>query len=144
MTREEALEALEALAGKRLPGPDDDLLGALGIEGDDANEFIEAYAEACEVDMSGFLWYFHYNADEPPGSRRVLPVLSDGTIPPYHPVTVENLVASAMAGHWVWDYPEHTIRHSRVFRAAFSLLLLLVFVGAVWIAWSFDPLERIR
>ena len=104
----------------------DDLLGAFGMEGDDANEFLEAYADRFGVDMSGFRWEFHYVADEPPFRRRVLPVDRDGKVIPFLPVTLRQLTRAAEAGQWQFDYPEHRIRISRV--AEYALALVLVFL----------------
>lgn len=42
------------------PPDDTDVFGQLGIEGDDAFEFIEAFANRFSVDMSGYRWYFHH------------------------------------------------------------------------------------
>ena len=109
-----------------------DLFGAFGMEGDDANEFLEAYADRFGVDMSGFRWEFHYVADEPPFRRRVLPVDVNGEVIPFMPVTLHQLIRAAETGRWRFDYPEHTIRISRfpqyvlVFALVLTLFVLLL------------------
>ncbi|KIC11859.1 hypothetical protein RA19_04275 [Leisingera sp. ANG-M1] len=102
--------AAQFSGGKSKGAGQDDLLGAFGLEGDDANEFLDAFAERYGVDFSGFLWESHYNADEPPGRRRVLPLDVSGKIIPYQPITLELLEKAVLAGRWSYEYPEHTIK----------------------------------
>ncbi len=88
------------------------LFGGGLLEGDDADEFLEAFAIRFNVDLSNFLLYFHCIGDEPPVWRRVLPIDADGKVIPFQPITVVDLVKAAEVGRWEWDYPEHTVRHS--------------------------------
>lgn len=90
-----------------------DLFGLLRLSGDDVTDFFEDYAARFDVDMSDFLWYFHYNADEPPHLRRVLPVLTDGQVAPYRPITLAQLVKAVEAGRWINAYPAHYLRKRR-------------------------------
>lgn len=87
-----------------------DLPGAFGLDGADVADFLEAFAAHYDVDLSGLRWEFHYNADEPPGSRRVLPLDASGKVIPYQPITLELLEKAVLAGKWGYDYPEHTIK----------------------------------
>lgn len=102
--------AAEYSCGKIKGAGHDDMLGAFGFEGDDADEFLEAFAERFSVDFSSLRWEFHYNADEPPGRRRVLPLDAFGEVIPYQPITLELLEKAVLAGKWGYDYPEHTIK----------------------------------
>jgi len=90
---------------------DEDLLGAYRMEGDDASEFLEAFADRFGVNLDGLLWYFHYNGDEPPPSRpRLYPVSPEGERLPTHAITLNDLVSAAEAGHWQFTYPAHEVR----------------------------------
>lgn len=40
-----------------------DVFSEVGIDGDDCNKFLLKYAERYSVDMSNFLWYFHYQEE---------------------------------------------------------------------------------
>jgi len=111
----------------------DDLLGVFGLDGDDASEFLEVYAARFGVDLAPMRWEFHYNADEPPYQRRVLPVGEDGNVIPWQPITLDDLVTAAEAGRWVWDYPEHQVRYAS--RAWIPVRFLVVLVSA-YIAWD--------
>lgn len=88
-----------------------DLFRALRLEGDDVNDFLDEFELQFGVDMSNFVWYFHYNADEPPMARRVVPILSGGEIAPYQPIAFCDLVRAAESGCWIWEYPEHHVRN---------------------------------
>lgn len=48
----------------RLADDDEDLFGTLGIEGDDASKFMDAFAERFEVDGANYLWYFHHGEED--------------------------------------------------------------------------------
>ena len=100
------------------------------MEGDDADEFLEAYADRFAVDLSSLIWYIHYNADEPPGIRRVLPIANDGKVIPYIPITLQHLVDAADRGRWEFDYPDHSVRHRR--GQMFVALLVLIGLAAIF------------
>jgi len=121
--------AAEYSGGKSNGSERDDLLGAFGMSGDDANEFLEAYADKYGVDMSEFRWEFHYIADEPPYRRRVFPLDKDGKVIPFMPVTLPQLVRAAGAGRWRFDYPEHTLRTIWVLRSLLVLAVALMMLG---------------
>lgn len=108
-----------------------DFLDAFDLEGDNANEFLEEYAERFNVDLESFLWYFHYNADEPPMYRRVKPVDQNGRAFHLRPITLEQLVQAAEAGRWLETYPEHTVRKSKILMIV--LLTLLIGFGLLWL-----------
>lgn len=107
-----------------------ELFKDLGIAGDDFHEFMEEYAQAFNVDMSGYLWYFH--ADEegvgflggifcPPPYKRV------GHIP----VTPAVLKRCAESGVWDIEYPEHVLprqRYDVVINKIIVLGLLIVLI----------------
>lgn len=111
------------------------------MEGDDANEFLQEFAEAFEADLGALLWYFHYNADEPPYVQRVCPFSPDGQRLRQRPIKLGDLVAAAEAGQWTVTYPPpHEAREtllSKLFRwhlAGFAL------TAAILWAWTrFGP-----
>jgi len=111
----------------RGPVGDDTSLQELGVWGDDWHELLGAYAQRFNVDMSGYLWYFH-TRDEgvgsigglffPPPHRRVTQI----------PVTIGMLKDFARSGAWGIEYPKHRIPTKRYdvlvnrFLAAIGLL----------------------
>lgn len=116
--------------------PSDVFIGN-GIEGDDADELLKAFAEAFDVDLSQFIDYFHFVGDEPPMGRREFPVDADGKVIPFWPVTLDMLVDAAEAGHWTLVYPEHEVRTSlwwRVFE--YGALALLLVAAPMFIAYE--------
>ena len=90
-----------------------DLFGHFQLDGADITDFLTEYAERFGVDMSDFLWEFHFNADEPPHYRRVIPVGVDGKDIPWMPISLDQLVRAAEQGRWAFDYPEHTTRTAK-------------------------------
>ncbi len=114
-------------------GAHDNLLTAMGAGGDDASAFLEGFAERYSVDMTAFLWVFHYNADAPPNFRKGKPVDRDGRSFETIPITPSLLAEAATQGHWPLEYPSHQMRVSRwplrlmfVFLATLVLSIILV------------------
>lgn len=106
------------------------------MEGDDATEFLESFAETYENSLDGILWYFHFIGDEPPGHRRVLPVGTEGAIIPSYPITLTHLVAAAETGQWPIKYPAHTVRQSlfsKIMIALFCFSVFAVFAAAAFV-----------
>ena len=96
----------------------------LGIIGDDFHEMIDGYATRYNVDMNGYLWYFH--ADEegvdgigalffPPPYKRVKRI----------PLTPKMLAGFANKGKWDIKYPAHKIPAKR-YDLLINLILLIV------------------
>ncbi|PCJ06853.1 MAG: hypothetical protein COB16_12325 [Rhodobacteraceae bacterium] len=130
--REGILLLATKFSGKKSKGTEQsDLLGAFSLDGADASDFLEGYMEKFNVDLSDLRWEFHFNADEPPHSRRILPIDADGRVIPYMPITLDQLVAAAEQGCWQFDYPEHALRNgfsSRFSLSIFAMLLVFLFV----------------
>ena len=87
--------------------PGDDLMNVHGVCGDDFHELMDEYAKLFNVDMAGYLWYFH--ADEEGGWNSI-----GGSFfrPPYErvthiPVTPALLLDIANKGRWEIQYPPH-------------------------------------
>lgn len=131
--REDILALAEECSGKTSNGTEQsDLLGAFGLEGEDANEFLEKFALKFDVDLSSLRCEFHYIADEPPGFRRVLPVDQLGKVIPFAPIRLEQLFDAAETGRWAYAYPEHRLRMSRLKYVLFAFVLAL-FAGVYWV-----------
>lgn len=102
------------------------LFGPGRLEGDDGDEFLLAFAEAFDVDVHDFRSYMHYDADEPPGNRRLIAYGEDGAGIPLIPVSIADLVDAADAGRWNMTYPVHRLRISwrrRLIRLGYGVLL---------------------
>ena len=119
---------------------DSDIERDLGCTGDDFFELMEAYQKEHDVDMSGFLWYFH-SYDEASATfspfTRHTPTDEVERIP----VTVALLTECANQGRWFVDYPQHTLSNKpritiaeRIFTWALSLFVLFM-VGRKLVQW---------
>jgi hypothetical protein len=113
---------------------DSDIFSQVGIDGDDCDEFLQKFSEKYGVDMSDFLWYFHYQ-DEASitfnlGSRffktpnqRVQEI----------PITPKMLAEFATTKKWKINYPEHKLaayRYDMIFNWVFifSFIFFLFFI----------------
>lgn len=115
-----------------------DLPGAFGLDGADITDFLEAFADHFDVDISSLRWEFHYNADEPPGRRRVLPLDPAGNVIRYDPITLGLLEQAVLAGCWSYKYPEHSIKELpfRIELPRWSFWLLLALACCLPLLWS--------
>lgn len=111
-----------------------DLLAAMGAEGDDASEFLEAFADSYSVDMADFLWFFHYNADEPPSFQRARPVDRDGRSLARIPITPSLLADAANQGRWPLEYPVHRMQVSRWPMRLMSIFLATLVLSIILLA----------
>jgi len=107
-----------------------DLVKDLGCYGDDLDEFIRAYSKEFQVDVSGYLWYFHAKEEgnsfggaffRPPNERvnRVV-------------ITPALLFTGANRGTWPITYPEHTLPKRRYDILINQLLAILFIVFLVY------------
>lgn len=114
---------------------DSDIVGALGVHGDDFFELMEAFSNKFCVKMDKFLWYFHTGEEGINFPGRFF------FKPPYErvdriPVTPTMLCEFANAGHWNLNYPPHHIPQKRFdllinrafFCAVGAMILLLLFL----------------
>lgn len=85
--------------------------------------------------MEGFLWYFHYNANEPPLDETAWPYGPDGRKLDRIALTPRLLAGAANAGKWPLQYPEHVIHgawRSRLLYVFWTLLTgLLLGIGLI-------------
>jgi len=102
----------------------------LGCTGNDFFELTDAYAKEFNVDMSGFLWYFHTQEEGWNIGGSFFPA-------PYHrveriPVSPAMLVDFASTGKWSIDYPPHGLPKTRWDIRVNGILLVGVLLWAVW------------
>jgi len=109
-----------------------DLFMRLGIDGDDAFQFAETFAERFEVEMSAYRWYFHHGEE----GFNFGSLIIRG---PYQrvtriPVSVETLVDAVETKRWPIAYPPHQLPSRRcdvaIMIAAFAAIPIVVL--AVW------------
>jgi len=84
-----------------------------GMDGDDADEFLKAFAKEFAVDFAGFRFYHHFGSEGfdplwlfwPPWWMKVVHI----------PLSVGDLVAAAMAGRWLIVYPDDPVYQKTAF-----------------------------
>ncbi|SPH23378.1 hypothetical protein DEA8626_02442 [Defluviimonas aquaemixtae] len=81
-----------------------DLFGATGCDGDDAFDFIEAFAERFGVDLEGYRWDFHH-ADEGALLNPGWPFRAPHQKVTRIPITLDLLRQSVCEGIWPLVYP---------------------------------------
>lgn len=111
---------------------DSDVFSEVGIDGDDCDEFLLKYAEKYNVDMSNFLWYFHYQ-EEGSLSFNIGSLLSKN---PHQrvkeiPITPKMLAEFANNKKWEIDYPEHKLPSYRYDMIINSVLFIIVIVWLI-------------
>lgn len=84
---------------------DDDIFRRVGITGDDAGDFIEAFAARFGVDMSGYRWYFHTEEEGFNIGGALFP--SPDTRVTRIPITLRGLADAISRKTWPVGYPEH-------------------------------------
>lgn len=113
---------------------DDNLDRDIGVYGDDMADFLDAYAERFDVDMSGYLWYFH--TGEEGQNIGALFFASPNARVEHIPVTPALLLRRARLGTWDVDYPDHDVPDRRldirVNQAIAVVVLTALVVGTIW------------
>lgn len=112
--------------------PDADIEKDLGCTGDDFFELMEAYAKRFNVDMSGFIWYFHTH-DEGMATLDLLPGMPPSIQVERIPVSLNLLVQMAQLGKWDVPYPPHVLQprytmSEKVIRWLFAAILIALIV----------------
>src|SRR5262245_10993482 len=124
-------EFLKDFSRAAKPLPDDaDIFDSLGIDGDDAFEFVERFATKFDIDITNYRWYFHHGEEgfyiggwffRPP-YRRVDRI----------PITPRVLAEAIRIKRWPLEYPGHKlpsvrwdIRSSQLFTLAIITLLVV-------------------
>jgi hypothetical protein len=114
---------------------DADIFDSLGIDGDDAFEFMGRFASKFEIDATNYRWYFHH------GEEASLNIGGLFFKPPYRrvayiPITPQVLAEAIRARRWPMEYPEHRlpkvrwdIRLNQAFLLAIIAAIIAVFVA---------------
>ncbi|MFT3998285.1 MAG: DUF1493 family protein [Asticcacaulis sp.] len=114
--------------------PEADLLEELEIWGDDVHALLADFARRYDVDMSGYLGYFH--TGEEGGGIGNLFVKTPHDRVPYIPITLSLLQEAARLKRWPIDYPPHTLpryRWDTIITWLFTGgLLLWLISGLLW------------
>lgn len=84
----------------------------LCLTGDDLNEFLEKYANKFDVNMEGYLWYFH-TPEEPFFNLFSMVFKTPDKRVSQIPVTLEMLQNFANLKEWSVEYPDHSIPKRR-------------------------------
>ena len=119
--------------GETRPLSDDaDLFDKLGIDGDDAFEFIDRFAATFDVEAGDYRWYFHHGEE----GHNIGGLFFD---PPYRrvaniPITLKTLVEAAETKKWPIIYPDHQLPKVRWDIRFNQTLAALAFGGlALWL-----------
>lgn len=129
VSREQIIDFICEQAGGSEPShKNEDVFGSLGIDGDDAFEFIESFGEKFLVNLDGYRWYFHHGEEGwglggvffPPPNTRVDNI----------PITVDMLLESAKAGRWKLNYPPHVLP-ARRWDLHINQLVVFLLVGGL-------------
>lgn len=110
----------------------EDIERDLGCTGDDFHELMDAYSDRFNVDMSGYLWYFHTH-DETMATLNLMPGNPPSKQVERIPVTLNLLVDKALLGRWDLKYPPHVLQSrytpmERVVRWLFLAVLVFLVV----------------
>ena len=137
LTIHDIIALIKAHTGSKKVYPDTDINDDLGVYGDDFEELLINYHDQYDVDMDGFLWYFHYEeeANSFPGGLFFKP--SNYRVERI-PVTPEMLLQFAKSGKWAIDYPEHTlpnVRYDIMINRALLFVMLSVLGVVLWFKW---------
>lgn len=135
--RSDVADWFEQFRGERLPDEGDtDLFDRFGIIGDEATEFMGAFADRFDVVCEDYRWYFHHEEEGwnfgalffAPPNRRVKRI----------PITPNILVRAIEAGEWPVQYPPHALPAARWdIRINQALLLVPLALGALWLCHRF-------
>lgn len=135
---EEILSFIEDRLGIRKPiHITSDLYKDHDVYGDDFWDFIEAYSEKFEVDVSNFLWYFHSPEEGSPGIGGIF-FRSPDQLVERIPISPQMLLEFANKGFWDIDYPEQSVPEKRwdlTLNAIFALIVLVALV--IFFIWEY-------
>ncbi|MCX6899909.1 MAG: DUF1493 family protein [Verrucomicrobia bacterium] len=77
------------------------LLHDLGIDADDAEEMLTAFAERFHVDFSSLCFANHFGSELDAGARWVVRKVFGSDAVGKSPITVQDLVDAASCGRWI-------------------------------------------
>lgn len=136
MTASSRVDEIHALLRLHAGAPevlteDTELHADLGLISLDLHEFLEEFAERFQVDMSGFLWYFHSEEDGLNPFRWIFPAPQDRVT--RIPLRLALFYRAAEIGKWPVEYPEHSLP---VRRWDLVLCRCLGAVAFFWLGWE--------
>lgn len=105
----------------------------MGVVSEDFHEMIEKYSQKYNVDMSGYVWYFHTNEE---GSNSIGGLFFK---PPYKrvkriPVTPQMLADFVVTKKWKVDYPPHEIPNHRTDLTINKIIVISFLIGfGIWL-----------
>src|SRR5215471_18678568 len=113
---------------------DSDIFHNLGIDGDDAFEFIERFAAKFEIEITNYHWYFHHREEG---------FLNIGGLflrPPYRrigriPITPKVLAEAIRTRRWPLEYPAHrlpSVRWDIRLNQVFFLAIIALWAVVLW------------
>ena len=115
---------------------DADLFALIGLEGDDASDFIDRFSGRFGVDANGYRWYFHH-AEEGWNFGGLFFAPPDQRVERL-PITPGILVEAIEAKQWALQYPLHDLPRVRWdTRVNQSLVLLPLALLALWLWQQF-------
>ncbi len=106
--RGEILAFVAEIAGRdAILSDDTNIFETIGIDGDDATEFVAQFADRFGVDMAGYIWYFHHGEEG-------LNLGAFAFKPPYWrvsriPITLAVLTEAVSTKRWPLSYPDHQL-----------------------------------
>ncbi|MFM1999548.1 MAG: hypothetical protein RL204_1495 [Bacteroidota bacterium] len=127
----EIIEFVKEKTGHAIVAEDTDIENDLGCTGGDFHELIEVYSKRFNVDMSGYLWYFHCTDEGLPG-------IGEGLFKPPHsrvnriPITPKMLFEFAEIGKWNLQYPKHKIPKRRYDSIINLIVLIIALLLIIW------------
>ncbi|MDH4384432.1 MAG: DUF1493 family protein [Caulobacter sp.] len=124
----------EGFWGEKLPeGGATDLFERFGIDGDDADEFMESFASRFEVDAENFLWYFHFRDEAAnPGALLFKPIYKRVK---RIPITPDMLVEAIETKQWPVVYPPHEVPTVRWDVRVSQLVFVIPVVALALLLW---------
>ncbi|MDP3179692.1 MAG: DUF1493 family protein [Spirochaetaceae bacterium] len=134
--RSDLADFLQQQSGEPCSLPEDaDVFDRLGLDGDDAFEFMDRFVARFAVDTSKYRWYFHHGEEGWNIGGLVFP-------PPYRrveraPITPRLLVEAIETKHWPLAYPEHALPKVRWDVRLNQLLIVLVLIPLALGGWRF-------
>ncbi|MFN3669750.1 MAG: hypothetical protein ACK4VY_10610 [Brevundimonas sp.] len=112
---------------------DEDLFDALGIDGDEGLDFIDAFVARFDVDATSYLWYFHHGEEGwNLGALFYTPIHERfGRIP----ITLAALTDAVRTGRWPISYPEHCVPSRRWDILINRILGVAMLAGLAALGW---------
>lgn len=109
VAEQEIIDFIEKEFWKSKLNSNSDIFTVVGIDGDDCDEFLHKYAEKYNVDMSNFLWYFHYQDEASVNGFGKFFFKNPHQCVKTIPITPKMLAEFANNKKWDIDYPEHKL-----------------------------------